>query len=279
MKYIEAKIIDGNSISMLNIENINEKDAEKIAGKMFCPGENCEARLYMVHNPNDGGKTIFFKATNEDHIESCPYRNENYKGGHGNKISFSGYYTEDQINTYVRNLYKALHTAPDEKKKNIKNGPIKRNDSGGTDEEKTVIRGGRIVSGGEYELDGNKGRMSRRYSVSDSDIGGQVGVYGYIKELSLDDYGQMHIRFSEERNSNIEILIGQVYKNLNPQEFGYLDKVEEYFNKLFTNNIRVEITAGGLVVKYSEQLTIELQSKYSYRINGHTVLDIIRGVS
>lgn len=261
---------------MINLQNISEKIAEKLTGKIFCPGEDCNAPLYMVHNPRDGGKTIFFRATNEDHIDSCIYKNENYVGGRPGVSLFNGYYTEGQINDYVRNLFKDLHRTPDEKPKNVKNGPRNAKGTSGTDERKATIRGGRIVSGNEYEIEGNKGRMSRRYSVSESDIGAQIGIYGNIKELYLDNYGQVRIRFIEERNSNIEILIGQVYKNFNPQAFEYLDKVKRYYEKLIADNKTVELVAGGLVVKYNEQLTVELQAKYSFRINGHTILDIIR---
>ncbi|SFB43263.1 hypothetical protein [Clostridium frigidicarnis] len=277
MKYIEAKIIDESGTRIMNIEHMNEKQAEKLEGKMFCPGEDCKAPLYLAHNPKDGGKTIFFKATNEKHIEDCQYRNENYKGSIGTKTSINGVYTEGQINDYVRNLYKDLNTPQGEKKKKTSNGTKKRKDTTGTDEEKYVIRGGRIVSGKDSEIEGNKGRMSRRYSESDSDIGAQIGVYGDIKEFYLDNYGQAHIRFKEDRNANIEVLIGQVYKNLNPQEFGWLDRVKIYFDNLIADKKTVSLVAGGLVVKYNEQLTIELQAKYSYRINGHIILDIVRG--
>ena len=118
--------------------------------------------------------------------------------------------------------------------------------------------------------------MSRRYSVSDSDIGAQIGVYGKIKSLDLDKYGQVHILFSEERNSNIEVLIGQVYNNLNPQEFRWLGNLKVYFDRLINDGKSVELVAGGLVVEYNNQLTIELQAKYSFRVNGHTILDIVR---
>lgn len=277
MKYIEAKLIDDSGITIINLEHMSEAEGNKLVGKIFCPGEGCTAPLYIAHNPNDGGKTIFFKATNNNHIHTCPYRNENGKGGRATSTSVNGYYTEGQINDYIRNLYKDLNTPIEEKKKRKNNGPQKRTDTTGSDEEKTVIKGGRIVSGGEAELEGNKGRMSRRYSVSDSDIGAQIGVYGNIKSLVLDKYGQAHILFSDERNSNIEVLIGQVYKNLNPQEFGWLGNLKVYFDKLISEGKSVQLVAGGLVVKYNNQLTIELQAKYSFRVNGNTILDIIRG--
>ncbi|WP_017413466.1 hypothetical protein [Clostridium tunisiense] len=275
MKYTQAKLVDDSGTSIINIEDMRESQAKKLVGKLFCPGDGCAAPLYMVHNPNDGGKTIFFRATNEEHIDNCIYKNENSSGGRPTGTSINGIYTEGQINDYVRNLHKDLNT-PIEKKKRKINGPRKKKEIVGSDDEKKVIRGGRIVSGSDAEGVGNRGRMSRRYSVSESDIGAQIGVYGEISTISLDKYGQVHMTFQDERYSNIEILIGQVYKNLNEQEFNYLYKLKNYVENLIISKKRTYLVAGGLVTKYNNQLTVELQARYSFRINGDTILDLIR---
>jgi len=266
MKYDKAKIIEGNSYRVIDIQRMNETKAKDLEGRIFCPGDKCRAPLYMVHNPKHGGKTIFFRATNSEHIESCQYKNGNSLGGRGSGVSFNGVYTEGQINDYVRNLYKDLTTLTEEKN-HTNNVNKKRKDANEVDENKTIIRGGRIISGTYNEEDGNRGRMSRRYSLSESDIGAQI---------NLDKYGQIHVNFSEERYDNIEILIGQIYKNLNEQEFNYLFKLKSYVEKLNESGEKVYLVAGGLVTKYNNQLTVELQAKYSFRINGHTILDIIR---
>lgn len=278
MKYNTAKLIDEKGLRIINIENISEEKAKELEGNLYCPGEDCMARLYLVHNPADGGQSVFFKATNEDHNPNCIYKNENFKGDRAaGTVLRNGYYTELQINDYVRNLYKDVTTPPNEKKKNASNGPRKRRESSGEDQEKGIIRGGRVVSGNEEVAEGNKGRMSRRYEVSENDIGMQIGVYGNIKSLILDQYGQIHIMFKEDRYSNIEVLIGQVYRNFNEFEYSKIDSVQRYYNKLVENNSNAFMVAGGLVTKYNGQLTIELQARYSFRINGFSILDMIRG--
>lgn len=283
MKYNKGKIVDENGIREINLEGIKEKDVEGLIGKLFCPGENCMAPLYLVHNPNDGGKTIFFKATREQHIDGCDYKDDISQGGVSKATSTNGYYTEDQINTYVRNLYKDLNTPPEEKNKNGNAGgnnnskSTKTSIGTGTDDGKTKIIGGRIVQGNEEIEEGSKGRMSRRFSVSESDIGAQIGVYGSIESFDIDKYGQARITFEDNRYSNIIVLIGQIYKNLNEQEFSYLIRAKEYYDYLKSQNRRVDLVAGGLVTKYNEQLTVELQAKYSFRINGYNILDIVRG--
>lgn len=278
MKYNIAKIVDESGTRIINIENITENEAKKFLDKIFCPGDGCMAPLYLVHNPNDGGRTIFFKATNDEHNPECIYKNENGGGGRGNgSASKDGYYTEAQINDYVRNLYKDVTTPDEEKKKKTANGPRRRKDASGEDGEKERIKGGRIISGGEQVSEGNKGRMSRRYEVSEADVGSQIGVYGDVDSLVLDQYGQLHITFKDVRYSNIEILVGQVYNNLNPVEYEKLDSVKQYYDEMKKNNQRVYMAAGGLVTKYNERLTIELQAQYSFRFNGLSILDIIRG--
>lgn len=278
MKYNIAKIVDESGSRIINIENLTENEAKKFLGKIFCPGDGCMAPLYLVHNSNDGGRTIFFKATNDEHNSECIYKNDNGGGGRGNgSVSKEGYYTEAQINDYVRNLYKDVTTSDEEKKKKTVNGPRKRKEGSGGDGEKEIIRGGRIISGGEQVSEGNKGRMSRRYEVSEADLGSQIGVYGDIGGLAIDQYGQLHINFKNVRYNNIEVLLGEVYKNLNLFEFEKLDKVKQYYDEMNKKHQGVYMAAAGLVTKYNEKLTIELQAQYSFRINGLSILDIIRG--
>lgn len=277
MKYNIAKLIDEKGSRIIEIENITESKAIELEGSLYCPGEDCMAKLYMVHNSSDGGQSVFFRATNEDHNPNCIYKNENYKGDRGTgSVLKNGYYTELQINDYVRNLYKDVTTPPEEKKKNTSNGPRKRRESSGEDEQKGSIKGGRIISGNEEVAEGNKGRMSRRYQVSESDIGMQIGTYGNIKNLILDQYGQIHIILDEDRYDNIEVLIGQVYRNFNGYEYSKLDSMKRYYNHLIESKKNAYMAAAGLVTEYNGQLTVELQARYSFRINGLSILDMIR---
>lgn len=274
MKYNEGKLKDG---TIINLIDIKEKDAIDLDGKIFCPGEGCEAPLYLVHNTKDGGKSIFFKATNNLHISECDYKNDESTIGRAIKGTIDdGYYTEGQINDYVRRLYKDLTTPIDKKKNKDSNRKRKKGSSSENGEGRLIISGGRIVTGDGVGIEGTKGRMSRRMYVTDDDINHQVGVYGNIKTLDIDKYGQVKISFKEKRLNNIIVLIGQIYKNFNPQEFNNIYLLKEYFEKLHERNIDAYLVAGGLVTKYSGQLTLVLQSNYSFRVNDKNMLDIMR---
>lgn len=278
MKYTEAKMMSNGMYKIVKIKGMKEKEAKGLEGKLFCPGDGCEAPLYIAHNSKDGGKSIFFKATNENHTPDCIYRNENqpkYKSG---STDLNGVYTESQINDYVRHLYKDINSI-NKGKKEVKDGPQRKKQgatSGDDNNGKPAIKGGKIIAGLELSDEGKKGRMSRRYSVSEADIGYEVGVYGEIKEIKLDEFGQIHMKFKEDRYSELEVLIGQVYKNINEGYFNYLKEVKCYVDTILSNGHKVELVAAGLVTKYKDKLVLELQAKYSFKINGLNILDIIR---
>lgn len=112
--------------------------------------------------------------------------------------------------------------------------------------------------------------------VTEADINTEVGIYGNLKSFSINDYGEATLVYKEERLKNIQVKIGQIYKNNNPQEFSKLTKVKAYVDYLIDNDKEVRCISAGLVNKYNDNLVIELQTKRSFRINGKSVWDIVR---
>lgn len=277
MKYEKGKILVDGIWKEINLIGISVEKAMDITGKVCCPGENCDARLFAVHSSKNGGRTVHFKASNHAHIISCQYRIENYKTQSVN-VSENGYFTEKQVNDFVRTLYNDV-TMPIEKKvhkkeegKNKKTGQsaIKKDDTG----DKKISYVGKIISGEDIE-GAVKGRMSRRFEVNTVDIGRQVGVYGNLKDIVIDEYGQVHARYIDERYSNIEVLIGSVYQNSNDGMYKFLGKLKEYFDN---NNLKGKASyfvAAGMVNSYNGQLVIEVQAKLGFIIDGLNITKLM----
>lgn len=124
MKYEKGKILIDGNWEDINLTEISVEKAMEISGSVCCPGENCDAKLFAVHSSKNGGRTVHFKASNRSHIDKCPYRIENYKIQSVN-VSKNGYFTEKQVNDFVRVLYREV-TMPllekeQKKKEKIKN--------------------------------------------------------------------------------------------------------------------------------------------------------------
>ena len=275
MKYERAKYLENEEWSYVDLRNISEKEAKEMSGKICCPEEGCTAPLYVVHNSKDGGRTVYFKARNDSHKIDCYYRAENFRG-QSRRTSELGYFTEKQINDYVRSLYRDV-TIPIEVKRS-KKGKEKttktiEGSKGRDDAPKSTAFVGRIMYG-EETGDGVKGRMSRCYEVTNSEIGKEIGVYGLIKSVERIN-GQIEISFKEERNSNIKVLVGAVYENNNPNEFGWLDSLVTYFQERNQMGMDVQCTAAGLAIKYGNQLYIETQARHSFLFDGKNITKIV----
>lgn len=277
MKYEKGKILVDGIWKEINLTGISVEKAMEITGIICCPGQNCNARLFAVHSSKNGGRTVHFKASNYEHIISCPYRIENYKAQSVN-VSEKGYFTEKQINDFVRTLYndvtmpieRKLQAKEDKKNKKKSNPSAKKEDGEG----KKVSYVGKIISG-EDKDDAVKGRMSRRFEVNTIDIGRQVGVYGNLKEIVIDEYGQVHAKYVDERYSNIEVLIGAVYQNSNDSLYKYLGKLKDYFDDNKAKEKANYFVAAGLVNSYNGQLVIEVQAKLGFIIDGKNIIKLI----
>ncbi len=277
MKYENGKInVDGNWEDII-LTGITVEKAMEITGKVCCPGEGCEAKLFAVHSSKNGGRTVHFKASNRLHIDGCPYRIENYKVQSVN-VSETGYFTEKQVNDFVRVLYKDV-TMPlaekEKKKEERKNQQQKQSIVHKNGDTVTKVSNvGRIVSG-EVEDGAVKGRMSRRFEVSSSDIGKQVGVYGSLRNVILDEHGQIRALYADERYGNIEVLIGAVYRNNTDGLYKYLYKLKDYFELSKKQGEECYFVAAGMVNSYNGQLVIEVQAKLGFVIDGLNIINLI----
>lgn len=285
MKYFECIYNNGSGDKIIELVDVTEEKAKELEGKIFCNGVNadgimCRTPLSSAHNAFDGGKTMHFRARNELHIEGCPYKDIKTDGGktRGGTI-VDGYFTEDQINSFVRELDNRVSGKKRLGKPTNPGKPRKRKSSSEENDDNNVegrgrVRGGNIVAGDRDT--GKKGRMRTLTEITEADIDTEVGIYGNLKSFSINNYGEATLVYREERLKNIQVRIGQIYKNNNPQEFSKLTKVKAYVDYLLDNNKEVRCISAGLVNKYNDNLVIELQTKRSFRINGKSVWDIVK---
>lgn len=90
----------------------------------------------------------------------------------------NGYFTEEQIDNHVKAVEKDVSEPLNKKRK--------RKDGKEVHIRKTA-NAGRIVYG-ENGVEGIKGRMSRTYTITSSDIGKIKTIYGTAKKIYVDDY-------------------------------------------------------------------------------------------
>lgn len=282
MKYEQVKYIKDDKEKMIQVRlySIVQLEEMEKEGEFFCPFKNCKAKVCLVHNSKNGGRTAFFKAVDDEfHIENCDYKIDNYKEV-VKRVNASGYFTEEQITASVRSLYKD-YTMPIEEKEEQKNKRKKKTGKGkGTTEDnenattRKTTSAGKIVYGDET-IDGIKGIMRRRYQVTSNDIGQMTKVCGVISNIEISKYGEMFVSFKDQRLNNIKIFIGPVYQTNNPTEYSRLGIVEEYYEVLAKKQ-EVRLAAGGLVNFHNKELVIELQAKGSFIIEGKTIMGLIR---
>lgn len=280
MKYKEGKVWTEEKWESVSLEHLSEAEAMTVSGKVCCPWEECKARLFAVHSWKNGGRTVHFKAANHAHEKACPFRIENYKANSIN-VAENGYFTEKQVHDFVRMLYKDTIMPLEEKNRQKEQKKNKTNSFSNKKTEEEKLRNktsnvGKIISG-EFEEGAVKGRMSRRYKVESADMGRQIGVYGYVRNMSIDEYGQLHVKFQDERYENIEVLIGEVYKNSNPSMYSYLSRVLKYYYKNKQASKNNYFVAGGMVNSYNGQLVIEIQAKHGFIIDGLSISKLMVG--
>lgn len=288
MKYLECIYNDGSVDKKLKLEDITEEKAKELEGKIFCNGISdgviCRAPLRAAHNAFDGGKTMHFRASNEEHILGCPYKDiVDENGTRRNLTIVDGYFTEDQINSFARELdnrvsgkKKNQPRKPNKPGNRTRNAGSKDNNEDSNEEGRGRVRGGNVVAGDRDT--GRKGRMRTLTEVTMEDINTEVGIYGNLESFIVDSYGEATVVYKEERLKNVQVKIGQIYKNNNPQEFSKVLKIKAYVDYLMNNDKEIRCISAGLVNKYdnNDNLVIELQTNRSFRINGKSVWDIVR---
>lgn len=282
MKYDEVQYLKEETQTIVKVKDYLPKQLEDMEkeGEFLCPFEGCKAKLCLVHNSKNGGRTFFFKAVDdEQHMEKCDYKIENYKEV-SIKVNANGIFTEGQVNASVRSLYND-YTRPlqpnGEENKKKKDNKTKEKRKSGTQENGANVRRtsstGRIVYG-EENVEDVKGRMRRRFHITNDDIGQMTKVCGIISEINRNQHGEMFFKFKEERLNNIQVFIGPVYKHNNSSEYERLHLVKEYFDKV-NKTKDVMLAAGGLVNEHNSKLVLELQANGSFIVDGKTIMRMI----
>lgn len=279
MKYKIIKYVKDGTTQDLDVTKMSTKELEvyETQGEFVCPGENCNARLCLVHSSKNGGNTCFLKAVDDkQHRSDCDYKIGNYQE-RISSVRMDGIFTEKQVNDAVRRISNDYmnpvqsKTEKDENPNNKKHRTVQKKEAGATSSE--TAAGGRIVYGDEGE-DGVHGRMRRRYKVSTSDIGIMTTLCGKAKSVLFNKHGEMIIGFKDERLENIEVLLGAVYEQNNSTEFQNLCLVKRYFDHKAKSE-DVWVAAGGLVNQLNGRLILELQANGSLRVDNQTVMKMI----
>ena len=276
MKYKKIKYVVDGIIQDLDVTNLTTRELEEYEeqGQFLCPGNNCNAKLCLVHSSKNGGRTCFLKAVDDkQHHPDCDYKIGNYQERQVT-VRMDGIFTEKQVNDAVRRIsndYMNPIQSKDENDKDSekKNKQVKQK-SGSEAKINVSAAGGRIIFGDETE-EGIHGRMRRRYKVSTADIGIMTTLCGKAESVTLNKHSEMSIQFKDERLKNIEVLLGAVYEHNNPTEFANLYLVKDYFDK----KSKVEdvwVAAGGLVNQLNGRLILELQANGSLRIDNQTIM-------
>lgn len=282
MKYEEADYVNDGGVKRIKVSDYTSQQLEemKMVGKFQCPGKNCDAELCLVHSSKNGGRTYFLKASNDSkHSADCDYKIGNYKA-----ISIrepeNGYFTEQQVNNHVRMVDKDVNEPlkpHSDRKKKTKNSKDKKNgqknQETGDKQIRKTTNSGRIVYGDDG-AEGTKGRMSRAYTIAPHDIGKMKTIYGDADIVCLDEFGQLHISYKDDRLENIDVIAGPIIEHNYPTIYANLYLVEKCFEEKSKKG-EVRITTGGLITEKKGKLVMELLTSGGVIIEGKTVNDLI----
>lgn len=248
-------------------------------GKFTCSGEKCTAAMCLVHNTKNGGRTCYFKATDDNaHSETCQFKIKNYKAHISMLKKTGGFFTSGQINDAVRRIYKEYTEPLDKKdvkrkKKESSHSSSKKSNDNDGEKGKLYANGGVIIYG-ENDGNGTKGRMSRRYHVDLDDVGIMAMICGEVESMYFDDGGEFIVTFSEKRLGNIHAKVGNIYKQHNSTEFENLYLFLDYFNNNHDTK-KIIAAAGGLVEAPNGILTLDIQSNGGLRVDGMTIMSMM----
>lgn len=277
MKYEVTNYVEGDKVTKIEVRKYTQAQLEDMEqrGQFVCPGEQCAAKLCLVHNSKNGGRTYFLKAKDDaKHGPGCEYKIGNYR-----PISIrepeNGYFTEEQVNNHVksvdRDVSEPLKKRTDKKKSENKGEKIGTSSkkSGNEPIVRKTTNSGRVVYG-EDGTEGTKGRMSRTYTIQAHHVGKMKTIYGNAKSVRVDEHGQLHIEYMEERLNNIEVIAGPIIEHNYPTIYDNLYLVEEYF----ATNVgkrKIRVTTGGLITERNGRIIMELLTDGGVRIEGKSV--------
>ena len=132
MKYELANYVEDGKVIKIEVRKYTQNQLEDMEqrGEFVCPGEHCDAKLCLVHNSKNGGRTYFMKAIDDTkHSVDCEYKIGNYR-----PVSIrepeNGFFTEEQVNNHVKAVDKDV-SEPIKKKKDKKKTKNDGKDTGG----------------------------------------------------------------------------------------------------------------------------------------------------
>ena len=281
MKYSQLNYNDNKTTKLITLANYTVKQLEEMEekGKFTFSGEKCTAAMCLVHNTKNGGRTCYFKATDDNaHSETCQFKIKNYKAHISMLKKTGGFFTSGQINDAVRRIYKEYTEPLDKKdvkrkKKESSHSSSKKSNDNDGEKGKLYANGGVIIYG-ENDGNGTKGRMSRRYHVDLDDVGIMAMICGEVESMYFDDGGEFIVTFSEKRLGNIHAKVGNIYKQHNSTEFENLYLFLDYFNNNHDTK-KIIAAAGGLVEAPNGILTLDIQSNGGLRVDGMTIMSMM----
>ncbi len=281
MKYEEASYVTDGRETKIKVSDYTQQQLEEMEqnGEFRCPGKDCNAKLCLVHHSKNGGRTYFLKAVDDSkHSLDCGYKIGNYS-----PVSIrepeNGFFTEEQVNNHVKMVDKDVNEPLKrrvDRKKNRKsrnkNSTQKKQEDGEKQIRKTA-NSGRVVYGDDG-IEGTKGRMSRSYTIQSHDVGKMKTIYGSAKHVGLDEYGQLHIIYQDDRLSNIEVIAGPIIEHNYPVVYANLYLAEKYF--IDNNNEKeIRVTTGGLINERNGKIIMELLTDGGMRIDRKTINNLL----
>lgn len=73
--------------------------------------------------------------------------------------------------------------------------------------------------------------MSRAYTIAPHDIGKMKTIYGDADIVCLDEFGQLHISYKDDRLENIDVIAGPIIEHNYPTIYANLYLVEKCFEE------------------------------------------------
>lgn len=225
MRIPKARYITEDDIKIVALNEITKKKYDAIyKGKLFCPTENCPAKVSFCSGRKAHYKTWRFS----NHSPDCIYHLN--RSGRRTVIGLTPGITlnisKNRIQDALTRAYKSMIQEEGSETLSISNAPVKKNPSPKKDGEETDQSVQMKLFGGEFNEEDSHIKAKKLLSrwvhlISPNDIGQVRLIKGYVKDVELlDSVAEIVVG---SNNEEIKVVFEERFKK-EPLNRSYLNK-------------------------------------------------------
>ncbi|MED4069580.1 hypothetical protein [Priestia megaterium] len=247
-----------------------------LKGHLYCPTENCNARIVF----NSGVPNYLRTWSKDDHIEGCIHEFKRVKGRIGIDTS---YFINVELSSKrkKRALKEAfsMYTMTEEERKEDKKKKSRKKTTPTTTGKKTrpstnIVVNGEGVSEGEASRVGVRGpNLSKRTAdtLKEKDEGETRLLLGIIKEVVLDDKGTANIVVIEN-NTKVHVKFEEAFRANSPNYLGLFHYLQRYISEV--NDVVFAGIGEVNILKNNDHYTFSIFYGEDFEVNKMNLLNL-----